>query len=112
MSEQVRDSKKLLSTLGLCARAGALVYGTDNVCDALRRGTPRGRICLVIEAEDSSQNTHKKLTDKCTYYNIEHRVISASASALGAALGRAGLLAAVGITDENLKRAVEKQLGV
>lgn len=108
MSEQVRDSKKLLSTLGLCARAGALVYGTDNVCDALRRG----RVCLVIEAEDSSQNTHKKLTDKCTYYNIEHRVISASASALGAALGRSGLLAAVGITDESLKRAVEKQLGV
>ncbi len=112
MSDTAMDSKKLLSTLGLCARAGALVYGTENVCVALRGGTPRGRVCLVIEADDSSPNTHKKLTDKCTYYRIEHRVIPVTASALGAALGRAGLLAAVGITDENLKRAVQKQLGV
>ena len=108
MNDMVQDSKKLLSTLGLCARAGALVYGTENVCVAMRRG----QICLVIEAEGCSENTHKKLTDKCTYYSIGHRVIPVSASALGAALGRSGLLAAVGITDENLKRAVEKQLGV
>lgn len=110
MSEMTPDNKKLLSTLGLCARAGALVYGTDNVCVALRKGTPRGRICIVFEAEGCSDNTHKKITDKCTYYNMEHRILPVSAATMAAALGRTGELAVVGITDENLRRAVEKQL--
>lgn len=112
MNETAPDNKKLLSTLGLCARAGALVFGTENVCVALRKGTPRGRICLVLEAEGCSDNTHKKITDKCTYYNIEHRILPVDAATLAAALGRSGELAVVGVTDENLRRAVEKQLGV
>ena len=107
----MQEPKKFLSTLGLCVRAGKVIFGVPQICEAMRKGGKNSPV-IVFEAADTSENTHKRISDKCTYYNIEHRVISASASALGAALGRSGLLAAVGITDENLKRAVEKQLGV
>ena len=91
----------------------ATYAGMDEMVEnmvALRKGTPRGRVCIVFEAEGCSENTHKKITDKCTYYNIEHRILPVSAATMAAALGRSGELAVVGITDENLRRAVEKQL--
>ncbi|MBQ9080943.1 MAG: ribosomal L7Ae/L30e/S12e/Gadd45 family protein [Clostridia bacterium] len=109
-NDNARDMSRLLGVLGLCVRAGALVFGTDNVCEAMRKKSPKGQPRLVIEAEGCSANTHKKLTDKCTYYNIAHTVIPVDAATLAAALGRTGELAAVGITDENLCRAVQKQL--
>ena len=46
-----------LRLLGLAARAGALVYGTDLV----RRATKAGRIRLAIVASDISDNTREKL---------------------------------------------------
>ena len=46
-----------LRLLGLAARAGALVYGTDLV----RRAVKAGRIRLAIVASDISDNTREKL---------------------------------------------------
>ena len=46
-----------LRLLGLAARAGALVYGTDLV----RRAMRAGRIRLAIVASDISDNTREKL---------------------------------------------------
>ena len=46
-----------LRLLGLAARAGALVYGTDLV----RRAVRAGRIRLAIVASDISDNTREKL---------------------------------------------------
>lgn len=101
---------KLLGVLGLCTRAGALICGTDNVCEAMRKRSSVGRPLLVLEARGCSANTHKKITDKCTYYKIDHTMLPVDAATLAAALGRTGEIAAVGITDENLCRAVQKQL--
>lgn len=106
MEKQTEDSRLLL-TLGLAARAGALIYGTDMVCAALRRA--KGAPLLVIEASDTSANTRKKLTDKCRHYKVRHIVVPHSMAALGRALGK-GALAAVGIVDREFCRAVEKQL--
>ena len=46
-----------LRLLGLAARAGALVYGTDLV----RRAVRAGRVRLAIVASDISDNTREKL---------------------------------------------------
>ncbi|HOA85367.1 MAG: hypothetical protein GX057_06905 [Clostridiales bacterium] len=107
MEKQTEKNNRLLLTLGLCARAGALIYGTEQICVAFRRG--RQTPLLVIEASDTSANTHKKLTDKCKYYKVRHTVIPHGMATLGRALGRSEV-AAVGITDPQLCRAVEKQL--
>ena len=91
----MQDKEHLLSTLGLCARARALVVGTPLLCETLRAGN--GRILCVLEASDTSANTHKRLTDKCTYYRVPLHRLEADAGTLGRAVGKTGAVAAVGI---------------
>lgn len=100
----MNEQKNLLSTLGLCARARALVVGTPLICEALRAGD--GRVLCVLEAADTSANTHKRLTDKCVYYRVPLRRLEAGGAELGRAIGKTGVVAAVGVTDPGLFRAL------
>lgn len=93
---------KYMSTVGLAARAGKLVSGTQNVCDALKEG----RVRLVIEASDNSANTSKRIHDRCTYYSVRLIPANADGGELGASIGRAGSCAAVAVCDDNLARAI------
>lgn len=108
MSGSVAEDK-LLSTLGLCARARKLVTGTPMVCEALRTGgkTP---VLAVLEASDTSENTHGKLASKCTYYRVPLYRIAADTARLAHAVGKTGAVAAVGVTDENLFKALARYL--
>lgn len=115
--------KRILSALGLAARAGALVCGTDMICETLRK-TPesnsksnnnkntaknRKKVLLVIEASDTSDNTHKKLTDKCSYYKTGHiKTDNIDAATLAHAVGKSGGIAAVALTDENFVKLLKK----
>ena len=96
----------LLRALGLCRKAGALVCGTPMICSAL----PDGNIFAVYEANDTSEGTHKKLTDKCSYYGVRHEVLDVGGEALAAAVGKTGFLAAVAVKDKNLAGLCEKAL--
>ena len=100
--------EKLLSTLGLCARARKLVMGTPMVCEAMR--DKRASVVAVLEASDTSAGTHKKLTDKCAFYGVPHYRLTASTQQLGHAVGKTGAVAAVGVTDESLYNALAKHL--
>ncbi len=102
------EIKKLLMTLGLCAKARKLIYGTEQICDTMRTGKP---VFMVVEASDTSENTHKRLTDRAAYYGVRHVRIDADTVMLGESVGKSSSLAAVGITDEGLCRAVELKLG-
>lgn len=94
--------KRFLSMLGLARRAGKLVWGTQNVCDALKAG---GVVC-VAEANDNSANTHKRLNDRCAYYGIKIIQADVSAEELGAAIGRSGPVSAAAVTDLSLAEGV------
>ncbi len=91
---------RILSALSLCARARRLVVGTPMVCEAMRKGgkTP---VLAVLEASDTSDNTHDKLTSKCAYYGVPLHRIPVTIEELARAIGKSGATAAVGITDEN-----------
>ena len=105
---EMTPEDKLLSTLGLCARARKLVTGTPMVCEAMRdRKTP---VIAVLEASDTSAGTHKKLSDKCAFYGVPLFRIAADTERLGRAVGKSGAVAAVGVIDENLYKALEKNL--
>ena len=98
---------KILSSLGLCAKAGKLVRGVPMICEALKKsGT--SKICLVIEASDTSENTHKKLNDKCNFYKADKIRIDSDGEALASAVGKSGSIGAVAITDEGLSDMVKK----
>ena len=100
---------KLLLSLGLCARAGALVYGTPMVCEALRTSGKKKPL-LVLEASDTSDGTHKRLTDKCKTYQTRHVRLTQDGATLAAALGKSASLAAVAVCDESLCRMIDAQL--
>ena len=63
------DEKNLLGIVGMCRAAGKAVIGTPMICEYLR-GRAKKRDCgkgevdvIVLEASDTSENTHKKISD-------------------------------------------------
>lgn len=113
------DEKGLLQMVGLCRRAGKTVIGTDMVCEHLRsqskkRGDRNNKNAgepeiLVLEGADTSENTHKKISDKCVYYNVKHIRLDSSCEALGKAVGKRSA-AAVAIADASFCRAILERL--
>ena len=100
-------SAQLLGALGLARRAGALICGTPMIITALRSAK---RPIVVVAANDISEGTRKKLSDKCAHYETPLSVADVSGEALAAAVGKSGSLAAVAVTDKNLATLVEKAL--
>ena len=97
----------LLHALGLCARARALIFGTPMICEAMRTAKkPR----LVLVASDASENTRKRLNDKCAFYGVTQIALPLTSADLAHAVGKVSGLAAVGLTDENLCRLVRGAL--
>lgn len=91
---------KILSQLGLCMKAGCLVAGEYMVEKVIKNGSA----CLVIIAEDASNNTKKKFINMCQYRNIEFIEFS-DKSTLGHALGK-DIRATIGICDEGFKKSI------
>ena len=103
--------KALLNALGFSARAGAMIFGVKQICEALSKKKKEGKYpILVIEAADTSENTHKRITDRCSYYNVKHVRIDATIDELATALGKSSAVAAVALTDENLCRLAQKHI--
>ena len=96
------DEKKFYSLLGLCMRARRLVSGEF----AVEKGVKRGDVCLVVLAGDASENTKKKFTNMCDFYNTEILIVG-NISLLGRALGKEKR-AVIGITDEGFRKSIEK----
>ena len=99
---------KLLSTVGLCARARKLVMGTPMVCEALRKGGKYPPLA-VLEASDTSDNTHAKLSSKCAYYRTPLYRLPVTTDELGHAIGKE-FRASLAVVDEGFAKALEKQL--
>ena len=106
-------TERVLGLLGLCARARKLVIGTALICTALSKGESKGTPVLVIEAADSSANTHKRITDRCTHYGVRAVRIEADCATLAHRIGKGdAAVAAVGVTDAQLARAILAALDV
>lgn len=111
VTDMASGEGRLLFVLGLSVKAGAVIFGVPQICEALGKNKKNGKYpLLVIEAADTSSNTHKRISDKCSYYNVKHVRITTDTVALAHALGKSAALAAVAITDENLCRLAEKHI--
>lgn len=91
-------AKRVLELLGLAARAGRLVAGTEAVRQAVRQG----EVIWVLLAADASPTQQAKLLPLLHARGTRHNRMLARAE-LGAAVGR-GPLSAVGLTDANFAR--------
>ncbi len=97
---------RALSMIGLCKKAGRLTFGVPLVCDAVREG----RAELVIYAAGASENSVKRVCDKCRSYEANVTSLDVSPDVLGKAIGRPSAVAAVGITDKGFAEAIVKIL--
>ena len=103
MSNKVTD-KKILSLFGLAARAGRLASGEFQTETAVKSGTA----CLVVVAEDASDNTKKLFQDKCSFYKVPVIVLG-SKEELGKAIGKE-YRASLAILDAGFAEAVMKKI--
>jgi ribosomal protein L7Ae-like RNA K-turn-binding protein len=101
MTEAERPDLRLL---GLAARAGALVYGTDLV----RRAAKARRVHLAIVASDISDNTREKLA------SLEQSGVvvigGPDRGGLGALVGK-GPLSVIGVSDAQFAERLRSNAG-
>ena len=103
------QTEQLLSALGLCVRAGKVIFGVPMICEALRKGGA-SKPALVIESSDTSDGTHKKIADKTAFYQVRLVRIDCDGATLASALGKTASLAAVAIKDKDMCKIVEKYI--
>lgn len=101
------ENRALLFALGLCAKAGKLVYGVPMICEALKK---QKSVVAVFSAVDNSPNSAKRLSDRCTFYGVSLYELNIDGGTLASAVGKSSRLAAVAITDQNLCQLVLSKL--
>ena len=103
MNNQVTD-KKVLSLFGLAARAGRIASGEFQTETAVKSG----EACLVVVAEDASENTKKLFRDKCSFYKVPVLQLGTKEE-LGHAIGKE-YRASLAILDTGFAEAVMKKI--
>ena len=102
----VPDEKRLLGMLGLCRKSGKLIAGVPMICKYLSQTKKDAQDELtVIEAFDTSYNTHKRLCDRCEFYKVNRIKIFSDCITLGHAVGK-GAVAAVAVVGKDMCRAI------
>ena len=88
-----------LNTLGLASRARKIVTGETLINKIRSNG-----VYFVVIASDASDNSKKKITDKCTSYNVDY------ISELSKAIGKNNRVA-LGITDRGFAKNLKEKIG-
>lgn len=97
-------NEKLLGLLGLAARARKITTGEELVVKDVRSGKAK----LVFIASDASNNSRKKIEDKCKYYNVEYHVVG-DRYQLGHAIGKEKRVA-IAILDSGFAKKMSSLL--
>ena len=96
------QEKKLQGYLGLATKAGKLITGYNTCLDMI----PRGKLKLVLLADDVGDNTRKKFEQKCESYGIPCR-IGIGASEMSKACGKSDK-GVFGIVDKGFAESIIK----
>ena len=95
---------KLRSYLGFAARSRNLVYGTG----AVEASMAKGKVRLIIIAEDTAENTVKKVASKAEWLEIPC-VIFGDSDELSKATGAPGRNV-FAILDDNFAKVITEQI--
>ncbi|MCI8730575.1 MAG: 50S ribosomal protein L7ae [Lachnospiraceae bacterium] len=95
---------KVLSLAGLAARAGKIASGEFPVEKAVKAG--KGH--LVVVAADASDNTKKKFSNTCKYYQVPILFMETKEE-LGRAVGRE-FRASIAVLDAGFAEAMLKEV--
>ena len=100
----MRNHDRVLSALGLAARARKLADGGFSVEKAVKAR----RAHLVLVAADASENTQKQFRNMCSFYHVPLYCYS-DKELLGHAIGKE-LRSVVAVLDPGFAEAIKKQL--
>ena len=95
-------NNKILGLIGLAARARKLCFGADSV----EEKTKKGKVKLLIIAEDASNRTKDKFIKLAEEKNIPI-IIKEKIETLSKAIGKSNK-AIIGIEDINLSNEIQK----
>ncbi len=96
---------KFLSTLGLCRRAGKLIFGFDAVCDELKK--PQSKAAGVAVSKDISEKTLKEIRFVAEKYRVEVFQADADMDEIKDIIGkRTGIVA---ILDSGLFKSLKNE---
>ena len=95
-------NKKILGLIGLAARARKVCFGADSV----EEKTKKGKVKLLIIAEDASNRTKDKFIKLANEKNIPI-IIKEKIETLSKAIGKSNK-AIIGIEDINLSNEIQK----
>lgn len=92
-----------LSSLGICKRAGKLVFGFETIKTAMQKG----QAVLVFTACDLSEKTKKELRYLCSQMEVELIETEYDMQSLGSSIGKK--TGTIAVTDEGLAEMVKKK---
>lgn len=95
---------KALSMLGIAAKSGNIASGEFSTEKAVKSG----KAFLVVVSEEASENTKKMFRNMTDFYQVPMYVFGTKEE-LGHYIGKE-FRASLAVTDENLAKAVEKNL--
>ena len=95
---------KVYGLLGISAKAGKVISGTDIVLENIAKR----KISLVIVAEDASEKTKKNIKFFCEKENIDI-IVFGNILKNSKAIGKENR-AVIGIKEQNLAEAIKKQI--
>jgi ribosomal protein L7Ae-like RNA K-turn-binding protein len=104
---QNEKAAAVLRFLGLAARARRTVGGIELIATALSRGAKGKTPLVILEASDSSPNTHKRISDRAAHYGVPLYRLPVDGARLALSVGkRDGILMAVGVTEPHIASAI------
>ena len=95
---------KVLSMLGITAKAGKVVSGEFATENAVKSG----KAVLVVTASDASENTKKKFRDMTDFYHVPFYLYGTKDS-LGGCIGK-DYRSSLAVTEEKLAEAVMNKI--
>ncbi|KOO46577.1 YlxQ family RNA-binding protein [Priestia koreensis] len=96
--------EKWYSFLGLANRARKVISGEELVIKEVRKQSAK----LVILSQDASENTTKKVQDKCAYYKVPIKYVS-DRHRLGEAIGKEARVV-IAIVDDGFAKKMSTML--
>jgi ribosomal protein L7Ae-like RNA K-turn-binding protein len=93
-----------MSFLGLANRAGKLISGEELTVKQIQKGNAK----LVLLSADASQNTMKKITDKCNSYEVPIKIVE-NRYLLGQAIGKEARVV-VAVLDVGFAKKLKQML--
>lgn len=99
------NEAKIYSFLGLATRSGNIVSGESTLLEL-----KKGKVKLVIVADDASNNTKKLYKDKSSYRNIPYVYFSTKLQ-LGLSIGKAPR-AVIGIKNDSFAKKISELMEI